>query len=78
MKAKIFGSNPGLTPLVLLLVPGGEGGDMLTQKFGAKAVFGYSLLVTAMCSLLIPQAASIHYRLLIVLRSIQGVASVCL
>ncbi|XP_046673682.1 sialin-like isoform X3 [Homalodisca vitripennis] len=50
-------------------------GGMLTQKFGTKAVFGYSQLATAMCSLLIPQAASIHYGLLIVLRSIQGVAS---
>ncbi|KAG8266842.1 hypothetical protein J6590_062977 [Homalodisca vitripennis] len=45
---------------------------MLIQKFGTKAVFGYSQLVTNMCSLCIPQAASIHYRLLIVLQSKQG------
>uniref|UniRef100_A0A1B6CNY2 Major facilitator superfamily (MFS) profile domain-containing protein n=1 Tax=Clastoptera arizonana TaxID=38151 RepID=A0A1B6CNY2_9HEMI len=50
-------------------------GGLLTQKFGTKAVFGYSQLATAMCSLLIPQAASIHYSIMILLRSIQGVAS---
>ncbi|KAG8293843.1 hypothetical protein J6590_007509 [Homalodisca vitripennis] len=51
-------------------------GGVLTQKFGTKAVFGYSQLATAICSLFIPVAASIHYSLLIVLRSIQGIASV--
>ncbi|XP_046683647.1 sialin-like [Homalodisca vitripennis] len=50
-------------------------GGVLTQKFGTKAVFGYSQLATAICSLFIPVAASIHYSLLIVLRSIQGIAS---
>ncbi|KAG8265366.1 hypothetical protein J6590_096142 [Homalodisca vitripennis] len=50
-------------------------GEMLTQKFITKAVFGYSQLATAMCSLFIPQAASIHYRLLIVLQSTQVFAS---
>lgn len=50
-------------------------GGMLTQKFGTKAVFGYSQLATAICSLLIPQAAYIHYGCLVFLRSIQGIAS---
>ncbi|XP_054266461.1 sialin-like isoform X2 [Macrosteles quadrilineatus] len=50
-------------------------GGMLTQKFGTKAVFGYSQLATAACSLLIPTAADIHYGVIILLRSIQGVAS---
>lgn len=50
-------------------------GGVLTQKFGTKAVFGFSQLLTAICSLLIPQAAVLHYSVLILLRSIQGVAS---
>lgn len=51
-------------------------GGLLTQRFGTKVVFGLSQFATAACSLLIPQAAQTHYSLLIVLRSIQGVASV--
>lgn len=51
-------------------------GGLLTQRFGTKVVFGLSQFATAVCSLLIPQAAQVHYSLLIVLRSIQGVASV--
>ncbi|CAH0391443.1 unnamed protein product [Bemisia tabaci] len=50
-------------------------GGVLTQQFGTKTVFGFSQLVTAVCSLLIPQAAVFHYSALIVLRSIQGFAS---
>ncbi|XP_073992750.1 major Facilitator Superfamily Transporter 17 [Rhodnius prolixus] len=50
-------------------------GGILVQKFGTKSVFGYSQLATALSSLLIPQAAEVHYSLLIILRSIQGVAS---
>lgn len=51
-------------------------GGLLTQYFGTKVVFGYSQFVTAICSLLIPQAAVTHYILVIILRSIQGIASV--
>lgn len=51
-------------------------GGVLTQNFGTKTVFGGSQLVTAICSLLIPKAAEIHYGAIIVLRSIQGIASV--
>jgi len=51
-------------------------GGILTQHFGTKAVFGFSQLITAMCSLLIPSAAPLHYGAVIALRSIQGVASV--
>ncbi|XP_071438894.1 sialin isoform X2 [Hetaerina americana] len=50
-------------------------GGVLTQYFGTKAVFGGSQLVTAICSLLIPYGAGVHYSFLIVLRSIQGIAS---
>ncbi|XP_065204342.1 sialin-like [Planococcus citri] len=50
-------------------------GGLLTQYFGTKVVFGYSQFVTAICSLLIPQAAVTHYVLVIILRSIQGIAS---
>ncbi|XP_012276355.1 sialin [Orussus abietinus] len=50
-------------------------GGVLTQRFGTKAIFGGSQLVTAICSLLIPTAAELHYGALITLRSIQGVAS---
>lgn len=52
-------------------------GGLLTQRFGTKVVFGLSQLATAACSLLIPTAAEVHYSLLIALRSVQGVASVC-
>lgn len=51
-------------------------GGVLTQYFGTKAVFGGSQLITAICSLLMPSAAGIHYGFMIALRSIQGVASV--
>ena len=51
-------------------------GGVLTQRFGTKAVFGYSQLATAISSLLIPAAAEIHFSAIIVLRSIQGFASV--
>ncbi|XP_069705488.1 sialin-like isoform X1 [Periplaneta americana] len=50
-------------------------GGVLTQYFGTKAVFGISQLATAICSLLIPTAAPIHYGAVIALRSIQGIAS---
>ncbi|XP_046407237.1 sialin-like isoform X2 [Ischnura elegans] len=50
-------------------------GGVLTQHFGTKAVFGGSQLITALCSLLIPYGAGIHFSVLIVLRSIQGIAS---
>ncbi|XP_034938553.1 sialin [Chelonus insularis] len=50
-------------------------GGVLTQYFGTKTVFGGSQLVTAICSLLIPSAAELHYGAMIALRSIQGIAS---
>lgn len=52
-------------------------GGVLTQYFGTKTVFGGSQLLTAVCSLLMPSAAEIHYGAMIALRSIQGIASVC-
>lgn len=53
-------------------------GGVLTQYFGTKTIFGGSQAVTAICSLLIPSAAEIHYGAMIALRSIQGIASVSL
>ncbi|XP_033226298.1 sialin-like [Belonocnema kinseyi] len=50
-------------------------GGVLTQYFGTKTVFGGSQLLTAICSLLIPSAAELHYGAMIALRSIQGIAS---
>lgn len=51
-------------------------GGVLTQYFGTKTVFGASQLLTAICSLLMPTAADLHYGVMIMLRSIQGAASV--
>ncbi|XP_073832864.1 major Facilitator Superfamily Transporter 17 [Musca autumnalis] len=50
-------------------------GGIATQKFGTKKVFGWSQFATALCSLLMPAGADIHYGVLIALRSIQGCAS---
>ncbi|XP_032686998.1 sialin-like isoform X1 [Odontomachus brunneus] len=50
-------------------------GGVLTQYFGTKTIFGGSQIVTAVCSLLMPSAAEIHYGAMIALRSIQGIAS---
>ncbi|KAF5282674.1 hypothetical protein FQA39_LY17534 [Lamprigera yunnana] len=50
-------------------------GGYATQKLGTKKVFGYSQLLTALCSLCIPWCSEIHYSLVIALRSIQGFAS---
>ncbi|KYQ56878.1 Vesicular glutamate transporter 2, partial [Trachymyrmex zeteki] len=50
-------------------------GGVLTQYFGTKTIFGGSQAVTAVCSLLMPTAAEIHYGAMIALRSIQGIAS---
>ncbi|EZA59390.1 Vesicular glutamate transporter [Ooceraea biroi] len=50
-------------------------GGVLTQYFGTKTIFGASQAVTAVCSLLMPTAAEIHYGAMIALRSIQGIAS---
>lgn len=50
-------------------------GGVATQRLGTKIIFGWSQLVTALCSLCIPVAADLHYSALIALRSIQGFAS---
>jgi MFS family permease len=50
-------------------------GGVATQYFGTKAVFGWSQFVTALSSLCIPFAASTSWKLLILVRSIQGFAS---
>lgn len=53
-------------------------GGLATQKLGTKRVFGYAQLVTALCSLSIPWGSETHYSIVILLRSIQGFASVSL
>uniref|UniRef100_A0A1Y1JW82 Major facilitator superfamily (MFS) profile domain-containing protein n=2 Tax=Photinus pyralis TaxID=7054 RepID=A0A1Y1JW82_PHOPY len=50
-------------------------GGWATQRIGTKKVFGYSQLVTALCSLCIPWASEVHYGIVIALRSAQGFAS---
>ncbi|KAH8338974.1 hypothetical protein KR059_007657, partial [Drosophila kikkawai] len=50
-------------------------GGVATEMFGTKCVFGWSQLATALCSVLMPLAAQLHYIAVIVLRSIQGFAS---
>ncbi len=50
-------------------------GGIATQYFGTKNVFGWSQFATAIGSLCIPLAASTHWSLVILVRSIQGFAS---
>ncbi|XP_045469677.1 sialin [Harmonia axyridis] len=50
-------------------------GGVATQWLGSKKVFGYSQLVTALCSLNLPWASNTHYGLAIALRFLQGFAS---
>ncbi|KPU79144.1 uncharacterized protein Dana_GF26894, isoform B [Drosophila ananassae] len=50
-------------------------GGVATELCGTKCVFGWSQLVTAICSIMMPLAAEIHYIAVIFLRSIQGFAS---
>ncbi|XP_017065631.1 vesicular glutamate transporter 3 [Drosophila eugracilis] len=50
-------------------------GGVATELFGTKCVFGWSQFATALCSILMPLAAHLHYIAVIVLRSIQGFAS---
>lgn len=50
-------------------------GGVATQYFGTKNIFGWSQFATAFCSLCIPLAATYHYSVLILLRSVQGFAS---
>ena len=48
-------------------------GGRLTEVFGIKKVYGFSLLATAVLSLLSPAVAKLHYIAFIVLRIAQGV-----
>lgn len=50
-------------------------GGIATQYFGTKNVFGWSQFATALMSLCIPMAATKHWTLLVVVRSVQGFAS---
>ena len=53
---------------VITQIPAG----FLAQKYGAKWIFGVSMLATAILSLLIPFASRIHWLLLFVDRLFQG------
>ncbi|CAF1348080.1 unnamed protein product [Adineta ricciae] len=50
-------------------------GGNLAEKFGAKWIFGGSILVSSILTLLTPLAARVDYRLLIAIRVIIGMAS---
>lgn len=51
-------------------IPGGR----IAEVYGTKRVFGGSVLVTALLSLLTPKAAQIHWALLLIIRALQGMA----
>ena len=53
-------------------VPGG----WLATRFGGKRVFGWSMFITAIATLLCPIAAKFHYILLLVFRFIAGLGEV--
>ncbi|CAF1352641.1 unnamed protein product [Adineta ricciae] len=50
-------------------------GGNLAEKFGAKWIFGGSILVSSILTLLTPLAARVDYRLLVAIRVIIGMAS---
>lgn len=62
--AWMYGSLLGIVPLALL-----------TQKFGAKTIFGLSILVPGLCSALTPVCARSSPIILIVVRMIAGFSS---
>jgi len=51
-------------------------GGWLAGRYGGKHVFGSSILITAIATILVPVAARAHVSLLITLRVIMGLASV--
>jgi len=55
---------------LLFQVPGGR----LAEVWGTKHVFGTSILMNGVLSLLVPWAASAHWTLLLCIRALQGLA----
>jgi MFS family permease len=53
-------------------VPGGR----LSERFGVKKVMVVAMLSTALCSMFIPLAASMHFSVVILLRVIMGLLEV--
>lgn len=51
-------------------------GGLLCQKYGGKVVFGYSKFTLALLSCFIPTAAKFDYKVVIVIRVLQGIAAV--
>ncbi|KAK3890936.1 hypothetical protein Pcinc_005103 [Petrolisthes cinctipes] len=47
-------------------------GGRLAERYGAKWVFGVSILSGGVANLLTPTAARLHYGVLIALRAMQG------
>ena len=56
----------------LMQIPGG----VITRRYGTKAVFGLSNLVVVLLTFAVPISAHIDYRLLVLLRVIQGLVVV--
>ncbi|CAF4812811.1 unnamed protein product, partial [Rotaria sp. Silwood2] len=50
-------------------------GGNLAEKFGAKWIFGGGIFIASILTLLTPVAARIHYKLLIAIRVLIGMAS---
>lgn len=50
-------------------------GGLLCQKYGGKVVFGYSKFTLALLSCFIPTAAKFDYKVVIVIRVLQGIAA---
>ncbi|XP_002734661.1 sialin-like [Saccoglossus kowalevskii] len=53
---------------ILTQIPGG----WLAERYGGKWVFGFSMFLTAVCTLLTPVCANFHWGLLFVLRFVEG------
>ncbi|KAF5270562.1 hypothetical protein FQR65_LT05460 [Abscondita terminalis] len=47
---------------------------IITQKYGSKKVCGWSLVVLSLCNLCVPFTSYIHYTMVVIVQSIQGVA----
>lgn len=53
-------------------------GGMLCQKYGGKITFGYSNLIMAILTFMIPFAAEFGIKVVIIIRVLQGFAGVCI
>jgi MFS family permease len=58
---------------LIFQVPGGR----IAEVLGAKRVFGGAVLINGTLSLVLPFLARTHWILLLVIRTLQGLAQVC-